>query len=50
MRILVAGATGAVGRSLLPRLIAAGHEVVGTTRTPEKVGLIRQLGGEALVA
>lgn len=50
MRILVAGATGAVGRRLLPRLVAAGHQVAGTTRTPLKAGLIRRLGGEALVA
>jgi nucleoside-diphosphate-sugar epimerase len=50
MRILVAGATGAVGRSLLPRLVAAGHQVVGTTRTEAKAGLIRRLGGEALIA
>jgi nucleoside-diphosphate-sugar epimerase len=50
MRILVAGATGAVGRNLLPRLIAAGHRAVGTTRTEAKAPLIQQLGGEALVA
>jgi nucleoside-diphosphate-sugar epimerase len=50
MRILIAGATGAVGRHLLPRLLAAGHQVVGTTRTEAKAPLIRQLGGEALVA
>jgi 2-alkyl-3-oxoalkanoate reductase len=51
MRILVAGATGAVGGGhLLPRLVAAGHEVVGTTRSPEKAHLIRQLGGEPLIA
>ena len=50
MRVLVAGATGAVGRNLLPRLVTAGHEVTGTTRSEAKVGLIRQLGGEALVA
>jgi len=50
MRILVAGATGAVGRNLLPRLVAAGHQVVGTTRSAHKAGLIRQLGGEALIA
>jgi len=36
MRILVAGATGAVGRSLLPQLVARDHEVVGTTRTLAK--------------
>ncbi len=50
MRILVAGATGAIGRRLLPRLVAAGHKVVGTTRTEEKMGLIRRLGAEPLVA
>ena len=45
MRVLVAGAIGAVGRNLLPRLVAAGHEVVGTTRSEEKAGVIRRLGG-----
>lgn len=50
MRILVAGATGAVGRNLVPLLRAAGHQVAGTTRTEAKTGLIRQLGGEAFVA
>jgi nucleoside-diphosphate-sugar epimerase len=50
MRILVAGATGAVGRSLLPRLVTAGHHVVGTTRNEQKTDLIRELGGEACVA
>ncbi len=50
MRIFVAGATGAVGRSLLPLLAVAGHSVVGLTRTPAKAGLIRALGGEPVVA
>ncbi len=36
MRIFVAGATGAVGRRLVPMLVEAGHEVVGTTSTPAK--------------
>src|SRR6185312_11058005 len=49
MRILLAGATGAVGRSLLPLLVAAGHQVAGTTRAAEKTDLIRRLGGEPLV-
>jgi 2-alkyl-3-oxoalkanoate reductase len=49
MRILVAGATGALGRHLVPRLIAAGHQVVGTTRHPAKAHTIRQLGGEPAV-
>ena len=50
MRVLVAGATGAVGRNLLPRLLTAGHQVVGTTRTEAKAARIRALGGTAVVA
>ena len=37
MRIFVTGATGALGRNLVPRLVAAGHEVTATTRAPGKV-------------
>jgi nucleoside-diphosphate-sugar epimerase len=33
MRVFVAGASGTIGRSLLPQLVAAGHEVTGTTRS-----------------
>ena len=44
MRILVAGATGAVGRQLVPRLVAAGHDVAGTTRAPEKLVGLRSVG------
>jgi nucleoside-diphosphate-sugar epimerase len=50
MRIFVAGATGAVGRRLVPRLIGNGHSVVGLTRTPAKTGLLRELGAEPVVA
>lgn len=50
MRIFVAGATGAVGRRLVPRLARAGHTVVGLTRTPAKAGLLRELGAEPVVA
>jgi nucleoside-diphosphate-sugar epimerase len=50
MKVLVAGATGAMGKQLLPRLVAAGHEVVGITRTEAKLGLIRELGGTGVVA
>jgi nucleoside-diphosphate-sugar epimerase len=50
MRILVAGATGALGKQLLPRLAAAGHEVWGMTRTPAKRDVVRELGGTPLVA
>ena len=44
MKVFVAGATGVVGRQLLPQLVAAGHEVVGTTRTDKGFGLVRRLG------
>ena len=50
MRIFVAGATGAVGRRLVPRLIGNGHSVVGLTRTPAKAGFLRELGAEPVVA
>lgn len=50
MRIFVAGATGAIGCSLLPRLVAAGHHVVGSTRAARKAALIRQLGAEPVIA
>ena len=50
MKVLVAGATGAMGRQLLPRLVEAGHDVVGITRSEAKLGLIRELGGTGVVA
>ena len=49
MRVFVAGATGALGRHLIPALVAAGHEVTGTTRTPGKVGQLRDAGAEPVV-
>ncbi|MCA6118487.1 NAD(P)-dependent oxidoreductase [Bradyrhizobium sp. WSM 1738] len=50
MRILVAGATGAIGLNLVPQLIAAGHSVVGTTRTAAKAEIIRRMGAEPAIA
>lgn len=50
MRVLVAGASGALGRRLLPRLVAAGHDVVGITRTEAHAAVIRTLGGRPVVA
>src|SRR5262245_53465239 len=49
MRILIAGATGAIGRPLVPILIAAGHSVMGLTRSPEKADLLRGYGAQAIV-
>jgi nucleoside-diphosphate-sugar epimerase len=50
MRILVAGATGAMGKQLLPRLAAAGHDVVGITRSAAKLDTVRGLGARGVVA
>ncbi len=50
MRVFVAGGSGAVGRQLLPQLIAAGHDVVATTRSAAKLDELRALGAEAVVA
>ena len=49
MRILVAGATGAVGSRLVPRLVAAGHAVTGLTRSPAKVQALSEAGAAATV-
>lgn len=49
MRIFVAGATGAVGRVLIPALLSAGHVVTGTTRSSEKADAIRRAGAEPVV-
>ncbi|HET9171747.1 MAG TPA: NAD(P)-dependent oxidoreductase [Actinospica sp.] len=48
MRILVAGATGAIGRLLVPLLIAEGHEVAGTSRSAEGVKAVDALGARGL--
>ncbi len=50
MRVFVAGATGVVGRPLVPALRAAGHEVTGMTRTPAKARELEAAGAEAVVA
>ncbi len=49
MKVLVAGATGALGRQLVPRLVAAGHEVTGTTRSIGKAALLEEWGARAAV-
>jgi len=50
MKVLVAGATGAMGKQLLPRLAADGHDVVGITRSEAKLDLVRELGATGVVA
>jgi nucleoside-diphosphate-sugar epimerase len=49
MKVLVAGATGALGKQLLPQLAANGHHVTGTTRSAAKADEIRQLGAKPAV-
>lgn len=49
MRVFVAGANGAVGRRLLPMLVARGHEVTGTTRSEASTAAIRTMGAEPVV-
>ncbi len=50
MKVLVAGATGVVGRALIPQLVARGHEVVGMTRSAAKQDLVGSLGARSVVA
>jgi nucleoside-diphosphate-sugar epimerase len=50
MKVLVAGATGAIGRQLVPKLVANGHEVVGMTRSEAKADMVRALGARPAVA
>jgi nucleoside-diphosphate-sugar epimerase len=49
MRVFVAGAGGAIGRRLVPQLVAHGHEVFASTTHAEKVLELQGLGAEALV-
>ena len=50
MRVFVAGATGAIGKQLVPRLVAAGHEVHGMTRSESKKSMLDALGAVPVVA
>ena len=50
MRVFVAGATGAIGKQLVPRLVAAGHEVHGMTRSASNKAMLDELGAVPVVA
>ena len=50
MKVFVAGATGVLGRALVPQLMARGHEVVAMTRSASKQDLVRSLGARPVVA
>jgi nucleoside-diphosphate-sugar epimerase len=49
MKVLVIGATGAVGLPLVSQLVERGHDVVGTSRTRERAETLRELGAEPAV-
>ena len=49
MRVFVAGATGVIGRQLVPQLVEAGHEVVGSTRSSAKASDLHEMGATAAV-
>ena len=50
MKVFVAGATGALGKQLVPLLVANGHDVVGMTRTEAKRDQLRTVGAQPVVA
>jgi nucleoside-diphosphate-sugar epimerase len=49
MRIFLAGAAGVIGRRLTPLLVLMGHEVTGTTRSPDKAGAIEAMCARPVV-
>lgn len=50
MKVFVAGATGAMGKRLVPGLVTAGHQVVAMTRSPDKKAALTAAGAEPVVA
>ncbi len=50
MKVFLAGATGAMGTQLVPRLVSAGHNVVAMTRRESKQTALEALGATPVVA
>ncbi|MET7333509.1 NAD-dependent epimerase/dehydratase family protein [Nonomuraea sp. NPDC005650] len=50
MKVVLVGATGTLGGELVPRLLAAGHSVLGLTRSPGKARLLEDAGRSIRVA
>jgi nucleoside-diphosphate-sugar epimerase len=50
MKVFVAGGTGAIGKALIPQLVAAGHDVVATTRSAKRAEEVARLGGKPAIA
>jgi nucleoside-diphosphate-sugar epimerase len=49
VRVFVAGGSGAVGRRLVPQLVARGHQVTATATGPSKLSLLEELGADGVV-
>jgi len=49
MKVLVSGASGAIGRFLIPQLVDAGHEVIGMTRRRDRADALAELGARGVV-
>jgi nucleoside-diphosphate-sugar epimerase len=49
MRVFVTGASGAIGSRLVPKLIEAGHEVIGAHNSPSSAAVLRRLGAKPLM-
>ena len=49
MRVFLAGATGVIGRRLLPRLLEAGHDVTAMTRREDRAAVLREAGAVPVV-
>jgi nucleoside-diphosphate-sugar epimerase len=49
MKVLLVGASGAIGGRLVPQLIDHGHDVIGTCQSPAKMERLRALGAEPVV-
>jgi nucleoside-diphosphate-sugar epimerase len=49
VKVFIAGASGVLGRRLVPLLVEAGHEVVGMTRSESKMSMLEGLGAEPVV-
>ncbi|MFD0321031.1 NAD(P)H-binding protein [Lysobacter gummosus] len=50
MEVFIAGGSGAIGRCLMPMLVAQGHRVTAMTRSPANASALRAMGADAVIA